>query len=600
MTDESIRKSTLFEKLITEYSIREIIKIFANIDDKIMSLHECSAEDFRNFNAQLKLFFKQAKKISENAQVIFDIIGGKDSRIIFNEFNSFHEKLKIHVDFFEKELSVSITTLSKILTNLNFMFVPFKNFSQNILTLKFLFTNMKLQATTEDNLKEQELEVAKIEELINHIKANYPAINEEMNCLKKSIKQTLNKLENINKRKEDNVETILSQIHYNINFLSSRHEEALIQIPKLTQKTEHCFNNISKIITSLQYQDIIRQKMENLQETYKELIKELNQMDGSDNDQIILFKQAKYAAQIPYIAELQIAQLLQTNTEYQKAIQVITNKFLEVSEDMTTVAEMSQNIASNTHKSEETHFDQIREKLSDASYLIQEFTIANKDFTTEIDNIHSAVSKMIDNFSFILDLDTKLQDLAIKLISTTSSNKKATEISKISQQIKTITGDIRFNMSKTQILFDQTKVLIGDLHSSFAIESSIKESSENLANKVNTILHTIDSENQKIINILKENENLSAEISNKLKLSFEQVKYYDFFEKIIEEIITELNAIYKKLEFESVDAAKKSKAQDLKNIEEFYTTKSEREVHNVVVGNEDILDDENEDEIEFF
>lgn len=607
MTDDTKRKNSLLEILLKEYSIKDIITIFSSIDDKIMSLHECSSQDFLNFNAHLKVYYKQAKTISENAQIIFDIIAGKDSRVIFNEFNAFHEKLKVHVDYFEKELTFSISTLSKILTNLNFMFVPLKNFSQNLMTLKFLFANLKLNMSSPGTIgsEDEDSEINRIERLIVEIKSGYPRIDEELNMLKLSIKETLLKLETINKRKENNVETILNQIHSNINYLSARHEDALLLIPKMSQKTEHCFTSISKIITNLQYQDIIRQKMQNLQETYKELIKELNLLEENEIEKIILFKQAKYAGQIPYIAELQIAQLLQTNKEYQNAIQIITTKFLDIAEDMTTVASMCQQIASHTHQSEETHFDQIRNKLSDASELIEQFTTTNSEFTLEIENIRDAIEKMANNFNNILELDNKLQAISLKAISEATSDHKINELSKISQQIKTLTGDIRLNMSKSQYLFEQTQVLIRELHSSFSGENDIEQNTENLVDNVNKILKTIDDENQKVIAKLDDNKNLSQTISTEIKKSVEQVQYYDFFEKIIEEIIIDLNNIYHKLEFESTDAAKAAKANDLKSIEEFYTTKSERFVHKTVVGDEEdeIFDNEenkDEDEIEFF
>jgi hypothetical protein len=589
--------------LLKEFSLKEIISIFSNIDNKIMSMHKCSSEDFLNLNNHLKVYYKEAGKISANAQKIFNVFTGKDNQRIYNEFSSFYELLTLRVEYFEEELDHSTGILNKILNNLNNTFVPMKNFGQNLMSLKFLVTNLKFNINTnKESGKKLSKELNQIIGLIDKIKSSFPIFDENLNDLKSTINHAHKTLENIRVNTTADVEIILEKIRTNIEFLSIKHKEALQELPKLKEKTESCNNGISKIITNLQYQDIIRQKMDNFQETYKGLIQELNLLDENQNDKIILFKQAKYASQIPYIAELQIAQLIQTNKEYQSAIQIITNQFHEIGEDMKIIAEMCSQISSYTSTSGETHFNDILSKLKDTTDIIQQFSDANDDFKNSIQTINQSINSIVDNFDHILELDTRLQKLALETIITSEEERNGDEIFKISGQLKSLSKDLRLNINQCQYLFDQAINLGKELKIKLPKDYNLKDQQVNFSQNMNKILSSIENENKKVLDLLKENETISNAVSEKIKKSVEEVKYYDFFEKNIEEIILELNDTYQKLSNKYDDIKQAQKAHKLEDIERIYTTKSERDIHhNLTIEEENQEEDkEDDDNIEFF
>ncbi|MBO4772963.1 MAG: hypothetical protein J5595_10540, partial [Bacteroidales bacterium] len=109
--------------------------------------------------------------------------------------------------------------------------------------------------------------------------------------------------------------------------------------------------------------------------------------------------------------------------------------------------------------------------------------------------------------------------------------------------------------------------------------------------------------NQKIEQILTNNSKLSLNLSSEIKSSVEQVKYYDFFEKIMLEIVTELNNIYSKLDNNTINVLRNNKTENLKSLEERYTMESERIIHQQAIGEDVELEDDNSDDendVEFF
>jgi hypothetical protein len=613
MAENTNKNKLLLDKLLSTYSIQDIISIFANIDDKIMSLHKSSSDDFLAYNAHLKKHYKQAKVISDNTTSIFDIVAGKDNRLVFNEFNLFHEKLKQLVEFLEQQINNSVTYLSRIMTNMNFMFVPLKNFSQNLTTLKFLVNNLKLNITSLAEIplgKELDESVLKIDELIRKVKIDFPKVDKELAQLKSSIRSTLLKLNDINYRNTVNVETILSQIHTNITYLYEQYQQAFLQMPVLSQKTDQCFNNISKIITSLQYQDIIRQKMEHIQRTHQELIQELNLLDVSENE-IVLFKQAKYVSQIPEIAELQIAQLIHTNKEYQTAIQVIINKFVEIAEDMGAITQLSQQIYNHTHGPKDSNLEQIKDKLNSVIEIIHQFSFSNLEFTNEIKKIHVAIEEMVRKLDLINVDYEELQEEIMNLLHKGNDSEHLFERTKIGSQLKTISADITANLVNCKVLFKSTYNLSLNLEAeveTYQKQNSIATDISLLSQNIESIIFNISEKNLLLSNILQENIEQSGNASVQIKTTIEEVKYYDFFEKVVEDIIIELHTIYSKLENEHPELIIDEKAESLKVIKTFYTTRSEHEVHDKLLQNKDIelfgkdvsLDDPTESNVELF
>ncbi len=397
------------------------------------------------------------KEISENASQVFDIIAGEDNKQVYKDFNKFHDELKNYVDYFDKQISESIANLSKILNNLNFIFVPLKNFTQNLLTLNFLTTNLKLNiGYWHDNESTLQEEIREVDDLIAKIKKTSPNIDDDLRLIKGQIKKTLQKLEVLKKTNTSNIETILEETNRNINYLTEKHEEAVFSIPKLAEITENSSENVSEIITKLQYHDIIKQKMTHIQETYKSLLEELNLLDKEQSDNIILYKQAKYVSQIPNIAELQIAQLIYANREYQQAIQIIVNNFFEIADDMQDISDMCIQISSNTKKQDETHFEKIEENLQKLAEVIGLYANTNIEFNEEIEKINMIANNVNENFQLICKLDKVLHDITFKIIDINKMSSPHNELSKIAIQIKGLSHDILSNINNGQLLLNQT------------------------------------------------------------------------------------------------------------------------------------------------
>ncbi len=590
--NNNIAKSTTNFKI---NSVKEIILTFSDIDDKITALNECSSQDFKVLNKHLKAYYTKAKKITDNSNEILEIVIGDNNKTFFSEILSFEAELKKNIVLFEKQINHSIKTLEKILINLNLMFVPLNNFNQNLMTLRFLFTNLKFSVAYFDTESSQKInsQTGYIDELINNIRTAYPLISNNLYQLKAAIGDTLRHLKDIKKRNAANAEHIFQQINISSSFLIQRNEDAKRLAPLLKERTDNCFNSVSEIVTKLQFQDIVQQKMEHIQNAHREIIKELKFLDDSLHVQEDSEEKKQHCfAKIRDISGLQVAQLIYSNKEFQDAIGIIISKFIEIGDDMSGLAEISIDFSELSQKSGEAHFYEIEENLKNAGLLITDFSEVNQEYILEVDTIHISIEKIASNFDNIFDLENKLEELASNTINISSDTAlKEKEMHLISNQIKTLFADAYTITNNMKELFRQTLNLslgllcdITGRTNEIKVENIEKNLIE-ITRKTEILLNEIVSRNSRVHNILEENSVIAGNISGDIRDSIEEVKYYNFFENVIEEIISQLNSIHNSLQDRVSEACAISKKENLRQIEKLYTVKTERLIHNNIVEN---------------
>jgi len=600
------RKSNNYKFSLNKDSIKEIIILLSDIDVKITALNESSAKDFLQLNTNLKANSKIANKISSNATNLFEILAGKDRNYLLKKLDSFHFGLKLQIDDFINSVIKSAKVIDSIQGSLNAMFIPVKNFNQNLMTLNFLFANLKLNLSYNPD---KEGVIKTIESVINEIKIikdSYDSFNEKNNNVKVLVRSVSNYLNEFKDQQNFTLETILEQIKSSVTILTAKHHEASVQMPVLAKKTESYFENVSKIITNLQFHDIIRQKMEHVQQTHKEIIEELNNFDYKDK-KTELTEQTKKFLKIRDIAGVQVAQLIYTNQEYQDAIEKITKNFIEIGEDMSAISTMCTSFSGHNRLLGVTHFREIENKLAKSIELINQFAINGEEFDVKITSVKDAFLDIKEDIKKTYDSRDNFKTIFNEIIDSLKNDEENyPELIKLKKQIVEINTIIENELGKTKGYFDKIYddlYLIETLSEAYK-EEKFKTNLKQLSENIYSIVNILNENNSSIESILKENGDIGNQLAMDIQSSIEKVKYYDFFEKVIEEIILELNNIYLTIR-EDASVKKIENSESLESIKERYTMESQRAIHgNILNGgteaNEDTNNDDDDDEIEFF
>ncbi len=588
------------------FSIKEVVKIFSVIDEQIIELHKCSSDDFLGLNADFKQYYKHSKTISANANEVLQSLTESKSGNLLHNLEELYKNLKLNQNSFSKRIETSIDLLKELLVLLDKLFLPIKNLNQDLMTIKFLLANLKLSSSETNSIDEN---LTRFNEVINDFKICSFQNESNLSSLKNQVKQALSHFEEIRSKNIHDLDTILNHIHYGIILFAEKHEESSRLIPEFTKKTENTSNSIAEIITNLQYQDIIRQKMEHIQATHKKVLADLENYSNSENESENEHQQ-NLIHRIRDIANLQSAQLVHANKEYQSAIEIITEKFLAIGNDMTTIASMCNEFSSSHDNSEELHLQSLLSKIENSSNVLNSFMDAGKSFTSHIDILTSGIDKTAASFNRFSVSNEDLKSASEKLISSFSVAEQQEEmLEKSINQVKALCDDVDKFESKIQRVFGSI-----DEKGEY-LSSNIKQHLETVKEKgffavsaqnLNNISLQLAQKNERIQLLLNENHELSSSVSVDVKKSIEKIRYYDFFEKVIVDIIGDLNQIYNKLK--SDQASGETKSEDMQKIKSLYTMASEHIIHDKVTSGEgdvDLFDEEesksdDDDNLELF
>jgi chromosome segregation ATPase len=320
--------------------------------------------------------------------------------------------------------------------------------------------------------------------------------------------------------------------------------------------------------------------------------------DYSDNDEKHLIEKAKFFLKIRDISGIQAAQLIQANKEYQSAIETIVNNFVLVLDNI--------DILRNTCKENQNHKDflnnnhhrDILDKLDQTELIYSKELDNSKVLSSEVSN----ADKQIENAEKYFE---GLQKLIKNFFSEINAHLKSIQkeasddqtVQKTIEQINNVLAELKNNI----------EVLTGIIQKLSPFKNSISEIFKNKNviqaidfNEIKEYVALLKKNRDKIDGKIDENKLIGSSSLKQIKKSISEIKYYDFFENVIEEITQELNTISFKLK-EGAEIDEETLSDNLNMLKEYYTIETEHSIHEKIAKGEEIdIENKDDGEIEFF
>ncbi|MBN1115900.1 MAG: hypothetical protein JXA77_01750 [Bacteroidales bacterium] len=562
------------------YSIKEVLKkailIFDEVRSKIDSLIDCSVKDFEILNSNFKKYYLNLQKLSEASNKIIDVI----NKIHENDnFNSLLSKDKYQKEKIFDSLSSHLEKLKELSQTFNFFQLILSNAKQDLSTIKLLVTNLHFDPIISTDYKS-------INNLIDSISKSHKE-QETANkaiCLiiNKSIKFIEEGLFSNSELFGEQIEKIQQSLFHieDISISVKKHKKHIDEIEKKK------VSSTSEIITNLQFQDILRQQIEHVQEAHQDITRNLK--DSHREGEIIsddeLYK-------IRDINTLQSAQLIHANREYQKAVETILHKI----NDLDSFFNQYNTIWNQFGKPESIKLQMIKSNLVEQSSNLssRKFSLNHlyNNFYKLVDAVDTDLTKYIAYKSKKDDILINIKDLRKIIGNIESAHLKDNKYNPVAQ----ITEEL-----------DKLNEWYNKLENEYSNSiHKINISGNLIKDKIKLDIKLIDkfSEDLAILTeymeeLFKPGFNTNMHLEPTSDFSVDQVAYYKTFEKEVQEIIHFLDQLLENININQKDVEK----DRLEHLKKLYTMESEREVHKLITGddNESKKMDDNDDEVEFF
>ncbi len=550
---------------------KDIIATLKEIDEKIDALHTSSAKDFLFFNKLLKDYYQKTKVISSASGDLSTYLLVDLPKVTIDVKYSLIKEKEV-VDKFRSNLQQLSDLFSDIYGTYSLLTVPFNNYKQNIFTLKYVLANLDLHLSYIDFPEKASFK--------EHLNVLHELIGHSIEIIEQFVPEQesfANKLLDL-KNAISSIETVgTGELSEQIFSLTKEMKQLAIEdywsgdiVNKINSHSQLCFANMGEVITYLQFHDIIRQKMEHIQNSQRELIKGLDEMSEDAN----LDGSLSFIAQIPEVTTMQVAQLLYTNRDYQNSIEKISNKLLDVSREMKKMHSLYQTIEKATGKFNDD-FVQIISKTHDTSvHFIQDIRQGIMSSEVEVNQALEEYGKIKSVYTNLFSDEKKIREsirFLEKLLKNQGENFSIELVTRLSEMLSGLQSNSNSLKGHLNSITKHAKS-VEDLFSQVKIELSNQEEDSQAQLKLADII-------QKSGASCKEQAKMSDQIYEELTASMRNVEYYAFFKQKIEEIVALLHEINSKIDFESIKDIFEGHGDVLKKMEVTYTMQSERDIH---------------------
>ncbi|BDX39361.1 hypothetical protein CYCD_27160 [Tenuifilaceae bacterium CYCD] len=571
--------------------INNITEKFTQIDTKILELLQCSSDDFMGLNSNFKELYRSSSLLSKNATEIFEILSDDESKEMMGELENLYKILRKSHTPILNTAKEGVNTIKEMLDISGNLHLQVKNLNQNLLTLKFLLANLKITGSHEQLSPAIDELTDNYNKHINQQKLREYQNDKSLDKFQELIDSAIIRLDRYYLQLNQQITLILDQIHTAIVLFADKQQEVSRRLPTLKKITTEISESIANIITNLQYHDIIRQKIEHVQTSHRGLLQNLADFDPSNEGQHL-----DYLSRIRDLANIQSALLVRANKEYQRAIELITEKFRSISEDMSNISILCKELTQSQFNQEEIHFADLSQKLDSILAPLKSVPLIEKTFANELSEMVASTSQILaavaKTGSIISESDTSFipKENIDALKSAYPQGNIVDQIKEVGQDVEKTSNQIQTITQRFTDVNSQLDKVCKDLDSKhFEVEGL-----DNVAEKIVSILDKLKQQDEIIYKLLHENFKVSKEMDNVVVGSVKQIKYYEFFEVRIIEIIRMLNEAFHEIE----GSESQKDTEDMEFLKNLYTMESEHKIHESIIVGKVNSDDENLDNIE--
>ena len=596
MATGEVAVSEQVEQLDMSYSVEEIVSLFEDVDQKIQDLHQCSADDFLGLNAKFKNFYKESKSVSSDATTLLALFSHEQNEQLKEELTAGRTELQLSLDSMKEQQYETLRLVHDLGDAMSAYLFPLRHVNN-----EFGILNMELialEVSFRTALLQNNFDTVGFQQMIRDWEEFVYDITETKKLSQSFLEEceySLHHIELIGGRGLRSLVTLTELTEQGLILFDAKQKESNQNLPAIRAKSDSVAKSIADVITSLQYQDIIRQKMEHIQQAHVKLLDDLQQIDLDKSPNAW----TQVLVQVRDISALQAAQLLATNKEYQAAIEAIALHFRTIAKEMTSVASICRSTMNdNDDREQRSTITDLVDRFKRADALLARVLEVFPECSREVLLIRDGASMLQKRIGGHVETFFRLST-QVEVMLSPYRKTLGRHFEHYMLQVDEMLSTMRRNMESVSV---QNAILIKSIEGLGRYAKKLAES-ELLWDYVQLNVKRSHSLSERLLNteqesnaLLRKIETTCRSISDETQAALAAVRYYDFFENVIAEIVRGLSSMSSRICAE-VDVAEHG---DMSAVRDLYTMESERKIHDQFTGTNEEEAPADDDDLELF
>jgi hypothetical protein len=565
-------------------SFEEWLHALEQVRASLCGLNTATEKAFLDVGEKLQDFYRQSKEISELFSSIAGLLSGEEVTGVIDRLDEMARWIKT----VEEESRQSTEGLRLILETLQAIQNQVFEFKRFVKTLHILGISTKIETARlhHDDVGFYDL-VQEIKRLTLEIQSKSEDILNHSDSLARLIRKTLSEVAGLESRRHGHARALLEKTMDHISSLTDRYKRSSVTAAQSSRRYEEISKSIGEVVSSIQFHDITRQKIEHVSETIEQLADRIEAASlrrgrsRSDEASSVLASAGK-------VCELQTIQLSHAKEEFVEAVNRIIRSLQRISGEASSMVDENREMSGTADQASHSFFSGIERGLGSVQSILSEYALTTRTLSFAI---HQIVSTTGELAAFVKDIERigiYIERIALNAcVKAAHLGEEGLTLGVLSEAIQQLSVEARQKTaSVTESLQSITSagraITLGSDLQSEGEENQIDQKDRGLEASIGD-LRQLNERILSLSKVMKENgEALSVEIERTLS----GVDVHERAAEVIEQAVLKLGKIILSSRSNAPAAGEQEEKNGLEGLEGQYTMNSEREAHRSFVSSE--------------
>ena len=381
--------------------------------------------EFLSIGERLQNFYLRAHDLSEKSSLVASRIGGKDVAIAGEKLHMIFDQIKK----LDEKSSKGTEILGTILNEFEEMKSQINGFTEIVRNLHVLCSFIKIENARIgckdsgfDTLSED------IRKLALSIETKSGNLIGESSYLISLVKKNFRNMLNFDSQQRGRARMILDSTAQNLDSLQQERELSLTTLRDISTQWDQITRNIGGIVSSMQFHDITRQRIEHVRDNLKEATEELRREDNRKSDGgsllalIAMFHvnggseqgdRFRYITKSVQTWELGRAQLDHAGHEVLSAVERIMENLHLIACRVSEMSEKIWKLAGTNDDSANSFLDRLENSFSILSTSVAEYARINGELSGAVQQVADAVGSLSAFMNDLLKIGIEMKMIAL-------------------------------------------------------------------------------------------------------------------------------------------------------------------------------------------
>ncbi len=548
-----------------------------NVNNHLNQILALSDEQFVSISENLQYFYSEVKDVSKNALEVTNLLSGDDYNASIQELESISDFINNYISGTNNKFQESENSFTKIIKFLENIVDDSQAFKKLVKHLDAQGISIKIESA---RLGNDDKGFKVIAENINNlsivISNKSQGFKERTKFLIDIIKKAQGEIINLQKDQQEHSNSILRNTKTSLQSLIEKNVMSSAEVDAVHIKSENIKQEVSSLVTAIQFHDITRQQIEHVNNVILKLTEKINLIKENDDPE----ENKKLIVYIHEAARLQSAQLNNSKNELNNAAYDIISNLEGIQKDVAGISTEILGMMESTGNESETFIGKVDKGYKDVLLSLDKNKIIGDEFSKAINNVATTINDLSTFINEISDIGSEIElislNASIKAAHTGSEGAALGVLAEATQKLSV--------QSK-----NDTDSVIKMLVSVWEISQQLQKNSDNnyygheqkhlesVSSNIEKIFKSLLLFSEKAKDYLKIIRQNSIKIGKDIEHSILSIRTYLEIDEKINEVIFELNDIINQSEIQ-IDGQRIDK-NELEDLSKDYTMQRQRNIH---------------------